>query len=42
LDDALNQLAWDLDARDDVHASAAYRRHLVRTLGKKLVLELQA
>ena len=41
LDDALNQLAWDLGARDDVHASAAYRRHLVRTLGKKLIGELQ-
>lgn len=41
LDAALNQLAWDLDARDDQHASAAYRRHLVRTLGRKLIEELQ-
>ena len=41
LDDALNQLAWELEAHDDVHASAAYRRHLVRTLGKRLVVELQ-
>jgi 2-furoyl-CoA dehydrogenase FAD binding subunit len=41
LDGALNQLAWDLGARDDQHASAAYRRHLVRTLGRKLLEGLQ-
>jgi 2-furoyl-CoA dehydrogenase FAD binding subunit len=41
LDEALNQLAWDLGARDDQHASAAYRRHLVRTLGRKLLEGLQ-
>jgi len=41
LDAALNQLAWDLDARDDQHASGAYRRHLVRNLGRKLIEELQ-
>lgn len=41
LDAALNQLAWDLDARDDQHASGAYRRHLVRTLGRRLIEELQ-
>jgi len=41
LDAELNQLAWNLEARDDQHASAAYRRHLVRTLGKRLVAELQ-
>lgn len=40
LDDALNQLAWDLGARDDHHASARYRRHLVRTLGRALIEEL--
>jgi 2-furoyl-CoA dehydrogenase FAD binding subunit len=40
LDDALNQLAWDLGARDDHHASARYRRHLVRTLGRSLIAEL--
>ncbi len=40
LDDALNQLAWDLGARDDHHASARYRRHLVRTLGRSLIEEL--
>ena len=37
LDDALNRLAWDLEARDDQHATAKYRRHLVRTLGKRLI-----
>ena len=30
LDDALDAFAWDLDARDDLHATAAYRRQLVR------------
>ena len=42
LEDALNQLAWDLEARDDHHASAVYRRHLVRSLGGKLIAELSA
>jgi 2-furoyl-CoA dehydrogenase FAD binding subunit len=37
LDDALNRLAWDLEARDDQHATARYRRHLVRTLGKRMI-----
>jgi len=41
LDGELNRLAWDLAARDDQHASAAYRRHLVRTLGKRLIQDLQ-
>ena len=30
-DDALNDIAWSLNARDDIHASARYRRELVRT-----------
>lgn len=38
LDAALNDFAWELDAQDDHHASAKYRRHLVRTLGKKAIL----
>jgi len=29
---AMNDLAWNLHAQDDHHASAAYRRHLVRRL----------
>jgi 2-furoyl-CoA dehydrogenase FAD binding subunit len=39
LDDALNGFAWDLDARDDVHATARYRRDLVRLIGRDLVRE---
>jgi 2-furoyl-CoA dehydrogenase FAD binding subunit len=35
LDDALDDFAWDLDARDDLHATAAYRRNLVRRLGRQ-------
>jgi 2-furoyl-CoA dehydrogenase FAD binding subunit len=35
LDDALNELAWSLQARDDLHLSAAQRRHLVRSLGRQ-------
>jgi 2-furoyl-CoA dehydrogenase FAD binding subunit len=38
---ALNEFAWRLDAQDDAHASAVYRRHLVRTLGRQLVERLQ-
>lgn len=40
LDDALDVLASRLDAHDDPHASAPYRRHLVRALGRSLVGEL--
>ncbi len=39
LDDALNTLAWELDARDDVHASARYRRELVRRIGRSTIEE---
>ena len=41
LDDALNAFAWSLDAADDVHASARYRRELVRRLGKQAILAAQ-
>ena len=37
LDDALNGFAYELDARDDVHATARYRRDLVRMIGRELV-----
>ena len=37
LDDALNELAWSLDAADDAQASARYRRELIRGLGKRTV-----
>jgi 2-furoyl-CoA dehydrogenase FAD binding subunit len=36
LTDALNELAWSLDARDEPQASAALRRQLVRTLGQRV------
>jgi 2-furoyl-CoA dehydrogenase FAD binding subunit len=39
LDDALNDFAWELDASDDAHASAQYRRSLVRKLGRAALLE---
>ena len=38
LDAALNDLAWELGGYTDIHASAAYRRELVRRLGKKTIL----
>ena len=41
LDSALEDLAWKLAAQDDQHASARYRRHLVRNLGKKLISGLR-
>jgi 2-furoyl-CoA dehydrogenase FAD binding subunit len=40
LEDALNAFAYELDARDDVHASARYRRDLVRMIGRDLVREV--
>src|SRR5579872_963636 len=40
LDDALNAFACDLDARDDVHATARYRRDLVRLIAADLVREV--
>ncbi len=40
LDDALNDFAYDLDARDDVHATARYRRDLVRLIGRDVVREV--
>jgi 2-furoyl-CoA dehydrogenase FAD binding subunit len=39
LDDALNALAWDLDARDDIHADQRLRRDLVRSLGRNAIAE---
>ncbi len=37
IDDALNQLAWDLGAQDDIHGTARYRREVVRRLGRQVV-----
>lgn len=39
VDDALNQLAWDLGGSDDIHASAQYRRQLVRRIGRRTIRE---
>jgi 2-furoyl-CoA dehydrogenase FAD binding subunit len=39
LDAALDRIAGELDARDDLHASADYRRHLVRRLGRATIAE---
>lgn len=39
LDDALNAFAYDLEARDDLHASARLRRDLVRKLGAQTIAE---
>jgi 2-furoyl-CoA dehydrogenase FAD binding subunit len=38
-DDALAAFAAELDARDDLHATAAYRRDLVRKLGAHTIAE---
>jgi len=38
-DDAINDIAWSLNARDDIHASARYRRELVRSLGREALKE---
>lgn len=39
LEAALNDFAWEIEARSDPHASAKYRRHLVRHLGRRVVEE---
>lgn len=39
LDAALDMLAWDLEASDDIHASARYRREMVRRLGRQTIEE---
>jgi 2-furoyl-CoA dehydrogenase FAD binding subunit len=39
LPDALNDFAWDLGGSDDIHASARYRREMVRRLGAKVIEE---
>jgi 2-furoyl-CoA dehydrogenase FAD binding subunit len=41
LDEALNAFAWELGGHDDVHATARYRRQLVRHLGHKAIMEAQ-
>lgn len=41
-DEALNALAWELDAVDDIHATARYRRELVRRLGRRMIDEARS
>ncbi len=42
LDDALNAFAWDLGGYDDIHATARYRRELVRRLGRHVIEEAKS
>lgn len=42
LDDALNELAWSLQPRDEPQASAALRRQLVRELGRRATAQALA
>ncbi len=42
LDDALDAFAWDLEASDDHHATARYRRELVRRIGRAAIEEARA
>ncbi|GAN78500.1 FAD binding domain-containing protein [Acidisphaera rubrifaciens] len=42
LDDALNAFAWALGGRDDMHATARYRRGLVRRMGRQVLEEAMA
>ena len=37
--DTLNDFAWELRGSDDIHATARYRREMVRRLGKKVIEE---
>jgi 2-furoyl-CoA dehydrogenase FAD binding subunit len=39
LDEALNHLAWELEGQSDIHATAQYRRRLVRRLGRLVIEE---
>jgi 2-furoyl-CoA dehydrogenase FAD binding subunit len=39
LADALNDFAWDLGGNDDIHATARYRREMVRRIGRKVIEE---
>lgn len=39
---AINDFAWSLEARDDLHATASYRRQLVREMGIRTIREARA
>jgi len=40
LEGALNDFAWELEAQEDAHASATFRRHLVRRLGAQVLRQV--
>ncbi len=42
IDDALNEFAWEMGGVDDPHASARYRRELVRRLGRRVIEEAKS
>lgn len=42
LGDELNAFAWELKGSDDIHATAKYRRELVRRLGRHVIEEAKA
>jgi len=37
IEDALNDFAWEMRGNDDIHATAQYRRELVRYLGRQVI-----
>jgi 2-furoyl-CoA dehydrogenase FAD binding subunit len=39
-DAALNDFAWELRGSDDIHATAQYRREMVRRIGKRVIREV--
>jgi len=42
LDDALNGFAWEMEGEDDIHATAKYRRQIVRQFGRKVLEEAKS
>lgn len=40
LESAVNDFAWELEAQNDAHASATFRRHLVRRLGAHVLRQV--
>lgn len=42
LDSRLDALAWEIGGHDDIHATARYRRELIRRLGRKTIEEALA
>jgi 2-furoyl-CoA dehydrogenase FAD binding subunit len=42
LEDALNDIAWSLNARDDLHATAHYRREALRRLARETITQAKA